>query len=115
MTAVSVAARPKINLYLHVTGRREDGYHLLDSLVCFAETGDRITATPDRGLSLTINGPFGAGLDAGGGNLVMRAATALQGWRSKPGVMRPVRRWCWKSICRLLRVLGAGLPMRRRH
>ncbi len=85
MTALSVAARPKINLYLHGTGRREDGYHLLDSLVCFAGAGDRITATPDAGLSLTINGPFGAGLDAGGGNLVMRAATALQGWALEAG------------------------------
>ena len=89
MTAVSVAARPKINLYLHVTGRREDGYHLLDSLVCFAETGDRITATPDSGLSLKINGPFGAGLDAGGGNLVMRAAIALRGWALEAGCDAP--------------------------
>ncbi len=41
--ATKVFARAKINLALHVTGRREDGYHLLDSLVAFAEVGDQIT------------------------------------------------------------------------
>ena len=34
-------APAKINLALHVTGRRADGYHLLDSLVVFTELGDR--------------------------------------------------------------------------
>ena len=38
--ALRLTARAKINLYLHVTGRRADGYHLMDSLVCFAELGD---------------------------------------------------------------------------
>lgn len=39
-------APAKINLALHVTGRREDGYHLLDSLVTFAEDGDELTFEP---------------------------------------------------------------------
>jgi len=86
MTAVSVAAQPKINLFLHVTGRRDDGYHLLESLVCFAEAGDRITATPADALSLDIRGPFAATLDSGAGNLVMRAALALQEWAWKADV-----------------------------
>ncbi len=38
-------APAKVNLTLHVTGQRTDGYHLLDSLVAFADIGDRITAT----------------------------------------------------------------------
>lgn len=71
-------ARAKVNLYLHVTGKRADGYHLLDSLIVFAETGDEIAVTAASGLSLAIDGPFGAGLDAGPGNLVMRAAQGLR-------------------------------------
>lgn len=71
-------ARAKVNLYLHITGRRGDGYHLLDSLIVFAGTGDEITLAPADRLSLAIDGPFGAGLEAGPGNLVLRAAIALQ-------------------------------------
>lgn len=70
-------APAKVNLTLHVTGRRPDGYHLLDSLVAFAGVGDRVTARPTDSLSLAIEGPFAAGLDIGADNLVMRAAQAL--------------------------------------
>jgi 4-diphosphocytidyl-2-C-methyl-D-erythritol kinase len=71
-------ARAKVNLYLHVTGRRADGYHLLDSLVVFAEAGDEITLAPADRLSLAIDGPFAIGLGNGSDNLVLRAARALQ-------------------------------------
>lgn len=71
-------ARAKVNLYLHVVGKRADGFHLLDSLVVFAEAGDDVRVGPAGELSLTIDGPFGAGLDTGTGNLVMRAALALR-------------------------------------
>lgn len=75
---VTVAAPAKINLALHVTGQRGDGYHTLDTLVAFAGTGDQVTAAaaaPDR---FTIDGPFAAGLDANDDNLVMRARDALR-------------------------------------
>ncbi|WP_374384328.1 4-(cytidine 5'-diphospho)-2-C-methyl-D-erythritol kinase [Dongia sp.] len=71
-------ARAKINLYLHVVGKRDDGYHLLDSLIVFAETGDEIKVAEAGDLSLAIDGPFGAGLTKDAGNLVMRAALALR-------------------------------------
>jgi 4-diphosphocytidyl-2-C-methyl-D-erythritol kinase len=71
------AAPSKINLYLHVTGRRPDGYHLLDSLVVFAGAADRLTAEPADALSLALTGPFAAGLEAEPDNLVLRAARAL--------------------------------------
>ncbi|MCR9149366.1 MAG: 4-(cytidine 5'-diphospho)-2-C-methyl-D-erythritol kinase [Rhodobacteraceae bacterium] len=74
MTTVSVFAPAKINLSLHVTGRRADGYHLLDSLVSFAPVGDRITVRPGTGLSLTVEGPEAAGVPADGTNLALRAA-----------------------------------------
>lgn len=70
-------ARAKINLCLHVIGQRTDGYHLLDSLVVFADVGDRISAAPAAGLGLTITGPEGAGLTAGADNLVLRAARSF--------------------------------------
>ena len=56
-------APAKVNLYLHVTGRRGAGYHLLDSLVVFADVGDLLEAEPDEGLRLEIAGPFAAALN----------------------------------------------------
>ncbi|WP_375280043.1 4-(cytidine 5'-diphospho)-2-C-methyl-D-erythritol kinase [Pseudooctadecabacter sp.] len=67
----------KINLTLHVTGQRDDGYHLLDSMVMFTALGDVITVAPADTLSLTIDGPFAEGLDAGADNLVLKAARSF--------------------------------------
>ena len=58
---VQRVARAKVNLALHVVGRRADGYHLLDSLVAFADFGDVVTVEPAAALSLTITGPMGDG------------------------------------------------------
>jgi 4-diphosphocytidyl-2-C-methyl-D-erythritol kinase len=77
-------APAKINLCLHVTGRRDDRYHLLDSLVVFGSIGDRLHATRATELSLTIGGAFGAGLGAGSDNLVLRAAQALASRLGRP-------------------------------
>ncbi|MBN8898253.1 MAG: 4-(cytidine 5'-diphospho)-2-C-methyl-D-erythritol kinase [Rhodospirillales bacterium] len=71
------AAPAKVNLSLHVTGRRADGYHLLDSLVVFAEVGDVLRAEPAPTLSLRLAGPFAAGLSEEPDNLVLRAARGL--------------------------------------
>ena len=69
-------APAKINLALHVTGQRADGYHLLDSIVVFAGVGDWVAAAPADRLSLTVTGPQRAGL-SGDDNLVLRAARCL--------------------------------------
>lgn len=74
-------APAKVNLWLHVRGRRADGYHLLDSLAVFPAVGDRLWAEPARGLSLAVEGPFGDSLPADGENLVLRAAGGLAGGR----------------------------------
>jgi len=74
---IAVAARAKLNLYLHVTGQRDDGYHLLDSLVTFADIHDLITAEPASDLTLRSDGPFAEALPDGDGNLVLAAARAL--------------------------------------
>ena len=77
-TVVAAFAAAKVNLYLHVIGRRADGYHLLDSLIAFADIGDRLTVAPGATLSLEISGPEAAGLAlARDDNLVLRAARLL--------------------------------------
>ena len=70
-------ARAKVNLFLHVLGRRPDGYHLLDSLAVFPDVGDTLRYRPADTLTLEITGPFAAGLSGAGDNLVLRAAQAL--------------------------------------
>lgn len=70
-------APAKVNLALHVTGRRADGYHLLDSIVVFTDFGDTISLQEGIGPLLTIAGPYGAGLGVGDDNLICRAATAI--------------------------------------
>ena len=75
---VTAFAPAKVNLYLHVTGRRTDGYHLLDSLVAFVDVGDRLIAEPAADFSLEVSGPEAASLRlVGDDNLVLRAARAL--------------------------------------
>jgi len=76
-TVAQERAPAKVNLFLHVLGRRADGYHLLDSLAVFAGAADILRATPDAALSLTVSGPFGAALAGEADNLVLRAARAL--------------------------------------
>lgn len=76
---LAVEAPAKINLFLHVTGRRADGYHLLESLVAFASVGDALTAAPSDELIFEVDGPFAKPLlSAGEDNLVLRAARALR-------------------------------------
>jgi 4-diphosphocytidyl-2-C-methyl-D-erythritol kinase len=72
-----VFAPAKLNLFLHVIGRRPDGYHKLDSLVAFADCGDVLRAGDAAGLSLAVRGPFAAALAGEADNLVLRAARAL--------------------------------------
>lgn len=70
-------APAKVNLYLHVTGRRADGYHLLDSLAVFANAADIVAAAPAQALTLALHGNFGTALAVEPDNLVLRAARAL--------------------------------------
>ena len=76
--APAETAYAKINLALHVRRRRADGYHDLETLFAFCADGDELTAEVAEDLSLTIDGPFGAGLAADDDNLVLRAARALR-------------------------------------
>lgn len=79
MNGYAVAAPAKVNLYLHVGRPRPDGMHPLESLVAFADIGDRLIARPADDLSLAITGPFAPTLSADAGeNLVIAAARRLQ-------------------------------------
>jgi 4-diphosphocytidyl-2-C-methyl-D-erythritol kinase len=77
-TAAEAETAPaKVNLALHVTGRRADGYHLIDSLVVFAGPCDSLHLAPADDLRLSVRGPFADEVPAGDDNLVLRAAAML--------------------------------------
>ena len=76
--ALTRAAAAKVNLTLEVTGRREDGYHSLQSLVVFTDVTDTLSFTPASSLSLEINGPEAGSLEIGPSNLILRAARLVQ-------------------------------------
>lgn len=69
-----VFAPAKVNLTLHITGQRKDGFHLLDSLVAFADVGDRVAIRPAETTRLEVIGPRAEGVPTDGTNLVCRAA-----------------------------------------
>jgi 4-diphosphocytidyl-2-C-methyl-D-erythritol kinase len=70
-------AHAKVNLWLNVVGRRDDGYHQLDSLVAFVDLADRVDAQPADRLSLGLDGPLAAALAGEDDNLVLKAARLL--------------------------------------
>nr|WP_319390151.1 4-(cytidine 5'-diphospho)-2-C-methyl-D-erythritol kinase [uncultured Cohaesibacter sp.] len=74
---LTLAAPAKINLALHITGQRDDGYHLLESLVVFGGAADRIQFKPSKHLHLSVNGPFADSLRQEPDNLMVRAARLL--------------------------------------
>jgi 4-diphosphocytidyl-2-C-methyl-D-erythritol kinase len=76
--STAVIAPAKINLALHVVGRRDDGYHLIDTLVAFTRFGDRLTIGLADVDSFAVSGPFAAGLEADTSTLVLRARDALR-------------------------------------
>ncbi len=75
--AIKAFAPAKINLTLHVTGQRDDGYHLLDSLVMLTDVGDQVTVEKAAQTRLTVVGPMAAGVPSDRSNLVVRAAELL--------------------------------------
>lgn len=76
---LSTRAPAKINLTLHILGRRADGYHALESLVVFSGAGDTLSLTPGPALSLDVTGPTAPAAGASDDNLVLRAARNLAG------------------------------------
>jgi 4-diphosphocytidyl-2-C-methyl-D-erythritol kinase len=87
-TALAEFAPAKVNLALHVTGRRPDGYHLIDSLVVFAGFGDRLTIESAERDSFAATGRYAAEVPLDGANLVLKARDALR--QAAPGQAGPV-------------------------
>jgi 4-diphosphocytidyl-2-C-methyl-D-erythritol kinase len=74
-------AYAKVNLALHLRGRKPDGYHSLETVFAFAEDGDLIEVTEPRepgAIELELSGSFAPLLAEEGDNLVLRAARALR-------------------------------------
>lgn len=78
----------KLNLYLHVVGRRPDGYHLIDSLFIFLDVCDEISIAESDNIELIVDGPYSKALGDPKTNLVMLAATRLA---EEAGVSRGAR------------------------
>lgn len=73
---LSLPAVAKLNLFLHITGRRADGYHNLQTLFQLLDVGDELhfTARPDNQLNLQCNDSSLQGPD----NLIIKAGRLLQ-------------------------------------
>ena len=73
-----IHAPAKLNLNLRITGRRDDGYHLLDSVVVFTDFGDWIELEPAQEDSVAVIGNFASSVDAGENNICFRALAAFR-------------------------------------
>ena len=88
-------APAKVNLFLHIKGRRADGYHELESLVVFTDICDQIEVEEIDGLKLVISGPFANGLPREDGNLIVQAARLLA---LAAGITPHARIHLWKAL-----------------
>jgi 4-diphosphocytidyl-2-C-methyl-D-erythritol kinase len=70
-------AGAKVNLYLHVGPLGDDGYHPIDSLMVFADFGDRLTLRPFRLKAYSVSGPFAGAAPMDARNLAVRSAQML--------------------------------------
>jgi 4-diphosphocytidyl-2-C-methyl-D-erythritol kinase len=81
---VEEQAPAKINLFLHIVGRRPDGYHEIETVFAFLAFGDRVRVWRSTDWSISLSGPFADGVPANGENLALRAARAFMARQSKP-------------------------------
>ncbi|WP_421693457.1 4-(cytidine 5'-diphospho)-2-C-methyl-D-erythritol kinase [Aestuariivirga sp.] len=89
MTPFSIFAPAKVNLALHVLGRRADGYHELDSIVTFADVGDWLTFSEAGAFAVTATGPFAAALPSSADNIIAKSWAAAQQIASLRGKVLP--------------------------
>jgi len=85
----SLFAPAKINLALHVLGRRADGYHDLDSIVAFADVGDWLTFADADHFTITAEGPFAGDLPQASGNIIAKAHAAASDIARRRGRVLP--------------------------
>ena len=105
---VSEQAHAKINLALHITGRRADGYHELDSIVAFADVADVLTIAPADSVSLDITGPFAGDLPRDGTNTVLSAWRLLDGFSRQQGAALAPVKFCLEKNLPVASGIGGG-------
>ena len=109
MQPFSLFAPAKVNLALHVLGRRADGYHDLDSIVVFADVGDRLTFTPSDRFAIAVSGPFAAALPQAEDNIIAKswaAAQAIAAVCNKHGWMQGGMMGRWGEEIACVAILG---------
>ena len=97
--SICEAARAKVNLILHIKGKRRDGYHELESLVVFADVRDELVFTPTSEDKLSLEGPFAGQVD--GENLVLKAKRAFASFRAAwrgSAVLQGFYVWNWYGV-----------------
>ncbi len=77
LNSFQLRAPAKINLFLHITGKREDGYHLIQSLMVFVDVGDVLDFSKHDGLFIDVEGDFAGEMPMANDNLIYKAATLL--------------------------------------
>ena len=84
--SIEATAPAKVNLFLHIVGKRPDGYHLLESLFAFTTMGDKLKVSPSNEFTFSLSGPFAAALSDvdRDRNLVVRAAKLFAQMAHKP-------------------------------
>ena len=101
MSAITLRAPAKLNLYLHILNKRADGYHAIESLVVFTQLADTLTIAPANRLTLSVTGEFAQAAGEESDNLVLKAARLLQ---EKAGITHGAALTLTKHI-----PVGAGL------
>jgi 4-diphosphocytidyl-2-C-methyl-D-erythritol kinase len=89
MTALGMAAHAKLNVFLRVLGRRDDGYHDVETLVLPISLADDVTVEPAHELTLSLEGPAAERVPVDDTNLALRAARAFAAEIAKAGGGEP--------------------------
>lgn len=78
MSGLTETAYAKLNLALHVRGKRDDGFHTIETIFAFCDDGDELSGDDAEELTLEVSGPFAADIPDNDANLVTEAARVVR-------------------------------------